>query len=548
MPRKSISVEQLMALHEVFLQFPPHSGERRQEVLMIAKQTGLSECSVRRQYRQWINLSAEGRRDRGTTRIASPEEVERWITMLAAVQLATLNKKGHACSTRRAIELLEHGIMFEDTSFQLPPGKLTVPTANRLLRSFRIRDGKRFRQLVPVHFRAERSNELWQMDMSPSDAKYFGARMRKDGKKPYIYALTDDHSGVVYAEYRETRDENVQAALEVIYAAMAEKKNPSFPFQGIPECFYFDPGRVGASALVRRVLKEKLLSNVRVHQSDKAVGKLKKAARAKGKIERQFLFLKEDFESLFHFHRPRDVQEANQWLGKYLLPFNARPHPEPGIEGSRIAVWARDLPEAGYRRVCDPDKFWSYVAEPEQRVVGPDARLIMGNKSVYVVNPDLAGERVEVWYAADNEGVFVKDSRGKVYGPYPVALRPIPAGTFRRHRKTPLDRIMERIVALSETISIPQEAIYADRRTQEQKDLVYQLRYVPFAGPEPFASPAFSSMRDFYQTFFEWFKQPFGTLPEAAQEELERAYETDRDPKNLWKQSQQILRKHKLVR
>jgi hypothetical protein len=30
--------------------------------------------------------------------------------MVAAVQLATLNKKDHMCSTRRAIEILEDGI------------------------------------------------------------------------------------------------------------------------------------------------------------------------------------------------------------------------------------------------------------------------------------------------------------------------------------------------------------------------------------------------------------------------------------------------------
>jgi hypothetical protein len=242
------------------------------------------------------------------------------------------------------------------------------------------------------------------------------------------------------------------------------------------------------------------------------------------------------------------VNEANAWLMKYLLTFNARPHPEPGVEVTRIEVWARGLPKKGYRKICDANTFWSYVAEPERRVVGADGRLTMGNKSVYVLSPDLAGEQVEVWYTADNQGLFVKDLQRKVHGPYPVALRPIDAGQFKTHPKTALDRLMERIVTLSETLSIPQESIYADRRGREQKDLVYQLRYVPFTGPEPFRASAFSSIRDFYQTFFEWFKRPFGALPEAVQQELEAAYEKQKAPDELWKQSQHILRKHNLVR
>ena len=548
MTKKSIPTERLIELHEALVRFPSHSKERRQEILRVAKNCGVSEWTVRRSYANWINLSLKGRADQGKARITGTQEIEQWMEMVAAVQLATLNKKGHMCSTRRAIEVLEDGISFEGKSFQLPQGKLTRSTANRWMRTLGIREGRRFRKMVPVHFRAKYSNEFWQVDVSPSDAKYFGERMRRDGRKPYLYAVTDDHSGVFYGQYRETRDEDIQAGLEILYAAMADKNDPAFPFQGIPEGFYFDQGRIGVSPLVKRVLEEKLGSTVRVHQSDKTTGKLRKASRAKGKIERQFLFIKEDFESLFHFHRPRSVEEANAWLLKYLLTCNARPHPEPGVEGSRIEVWARDLPEKGYRKVCDPDTFWSYVAEPELRVVDPDARLIMADKSVYVVSPDLAGQRVEVWHGADKQGLFVKNSQGKVLGPYPVVLRPIGVGEFRGHKKTPLDRVMERIVALSEAISIPQESIYADRRSQEQKDLVYQLRYEPFAGPEPFRADRLSTIRDFYQSFFEWFKRPFGALPEEVQKDLEAAYEQNKDPKELWRQSQQILRDHRLVR
>ncbi|MBF0227570.1 MAG: hypothetical protein HQK76_19155, partial [Desulfobacterales bacterium] len=224
MPNKRISTENLIKLHEALLIFPPYSKERRNEILKFSKENDVSEWTVRRQYNEWMSISIEGRKDKGTSKIAPKQEVEYWIIMVAAVQLATLNKKGHMCSTRRAIEILENGITYDDIPFKLPSGKLTISTANRWIRSLKIRNRRKFRNFIPIHFRAEHSNELWQMDVSPSDAKYFGDSIRRDGRKPYIYSVTDDHSGVVYAEYRETRDEDIQAGFEIIYAAMSEKK------------------------------------------------------------------------------------------------------------------------------------------------------------------------------------------------------------------------------------------------------------------------------------------------------------------------------------
>ncbi len=57
---------------------------------------------------------------------------------------------------------------------------------------------------------------------------------------------------------------------------MAPKKENSFPFQGIPDYFYFDSGRIGRSPLIRKVLEDRFGSKVKVHLSDKVTGKLKK--------------------------------------------------------------------------------------------------------------------------------------------------------------------------------------------------------------------------------------------------------------------------------
>ena len=55
------------------------------------------------------------------------------------------------------------------------------------------------------------------------------------------------------------------------------------------------------------------------------------------------------------------------------------PHPETGIDGTRIEIWIKNLPFEKYRKICDPDILWSYVLEPELSTVGTDARLILDN-------------------------------------------------------------------------------------------------------------------------------------------------------------------------
>ena len=107
MAKRSIAVERLIDLHEALARFAPHSRQRRREILKVAKESGVSEWTVRRQYAQWINLHLKGRVDKGKPRVTSAQELEEWV------------------------EMLEDGITYEGKVFQLPRGKLTSSTANR---------------------------------------------------------------------------------------------------------------------------------------------------------------------------------------------------------------------------------------------------------------------------------------------------------------------------------------------------------------------------------------------------------------------------------
>jgi Resolvase, N terminal domain len=72
--------------------------------------------------------------------------------------------------------------------------------------------------------------------------------------------------------------------------------------------------------------------------------------RSKGKVERPFRSVKEMHETLYHFHEPKDEEEANAWLMNFLVRYNAMEHrSEPH---SRMEDWLENLPASGVRAVC----------------------------------------------------------------------------------------------------------------------------------------------------------------------------------------------------
>ena len=96
--------------------------------------------------------------------------------------------------------------------------------------------------------------------------------------------------------------EEVEAALLLLFHAVAPKDNPAFSFQGIPTVLYMDNGPLAKSRVFHRVLAEKLGIEIKVHDTPQQGGRRRTAARAKGKVERCFRAVKESFETLFHFH------------------------------------------------------------------------------------------------------------------------------------------------------------------------------------------------------------------------------------------------------
>lgn len=178
-------------------------------------------------------------------------------------------------------------------------------------------------------------------------------------------------------------------------------------------------------------------------------------ARSKGKVERCFRSVKESFETLFHFHKPETVTEANQWLFTHLLHYNCQQHPRR--EGGRIEVWAAGCPPQGFRQMCSWETYTTFAREPVYRTVGDDRRITLDHQT-YQVTDEIIGERVEVWKGVFDTGIYVKDKAGTIHGPYEPESGPLPFGTYRRWRKTERDRRLENIERLAGSVSIARDA------------------------------------------------------------------------------------------
>jgi hypothetical protein len=88
----------------------------------------------------------------------------------------------------------------------------------------------------------------------------------------------------------------------------------------------------------------------------------------KGKVERPFRTVKEMHETLYHFHEPKDEDEANAWLTNFLLRYNGMQHRSESH--SRMEDWLQNLPASGVRAMCSWERFCTFAREPERRKVG----------------------------------------------------------------------------------------------------------------------------------------------------------------------------------
>jgi hypothetical protein len=479
--RKQIPADALLQLRQRLDRLPRKSPERALQVLAMAELYGISTTSVYRALKDVLKPRPVHRVDHGKPRVLPKSELERYCELVAALKLRTTNKAGRHLSTKRAIELLEdYGVETEQGMVRAPQGVLTRSTINEYLTRWHLDQTRLCRQPPAVRFQAERSNDCWQFDMSPSDLKHIATPSwvapSKGEPTLMLYSVVDDRSGVCYLEYRCVYGEDAESALRFLFNAMALKSETEFPFQGRPKMIYLDNGPVAKSGVFQNVM---LALGVE-WQTHVPAGKdgTRVTARSKGKVERPFRTVKEAHETLYHFHKPETEQQANEWLMRYVLRYNRQNHRSE--EHSRIEDWLANFPPDGIREMCAWEQFCRFAREPERRKVGIDARVSVEG-TAYEVEPDLAGETVLLLWGLFDSELYV-EYEGMRTGPYYPVSGPIPLGRYRAFKRGAAGERADRIRSLADQLKLPIAALAGE-----------ELRLAPLALPSELPKQAFDA-------------------------------------------------------
>lgn len=453
-----IPADSLLRLRQRLDQLPPKSPERAAQVAAVASLYGISSSTVYRALNHVNKPRSAHRADYGKPRKLPRSELERYCELIAALKLRTTNKNGRHLSTRRAIELLEdYGVETAEGLVQAPKGLLTRPTVNRYLTLWRLDQPRLTREPAAVRFQAEHSNDCWQFDISPSDLKHIDKPDWIDPAKGQptlaLFSVVDDRSGAAYQEYRCIYGEDAESALRFLFNAMAPKADAAYPFQGRPQMIYLDNGPVAKSRVFQNVMQALGID----WQTHLPAGKdgTRTTARSKGKVERPFRTVKEAYETLYHFHKPETEQQANEWLLRYLLNYNAQRHRSEAH--SRIDDWLTHLPAEGLREMCTWEQFCRFAREPERRKVGIDARLSIDGTQ-YEVESAMAGESVVLLWGLFDDELFVEFD-GERFGPYRPVSGPIPLHRYRAFKRSKADQRAARIRSLAAQLGLPIAAL-----------------------------------------------------------------------------------------
>ena len=351
-----------------------------------------------------------------------------------------------------------------------------------------------------------------------------------------LYSVVDDRSGVAYQEYHGVYGEDVGAALRFLFAAMSPQKEEDFPFQGIPQMLYTDNGPIARSLVFQRVM-DYLGVEVRTHMPKGSDGR-RVTARAKGKVERPFRSVKEMHETLYHLHEPETEDEANAGLKRFLLHYNSLRHrSEPH---SRLEDWLTNLPSGGVRQLCSWERFCTFAREPERRKVGSDARVTVEGVS-YEVDPDLAGEKVIVWWGLFDDELYVEHQE-KRYGPYNSAGGPIPLHRYRSFKKSRTQKRADRVEALAKQL------VLSGNQTDVHilgKNGDIEVPVQSFIDPDPFQELSFPTIVAAKGAIADYLRKPLARLTAEQMKKVNLILEKTLDKQQVMEQIKEYFQIHR---
>jgi len=319
-------------------------------------------------------LQRKPRKDKGSRKALSPEAIE------ALLQL----RRQHPQLTVQVLvrRLVEQG--------RLQRGTFSMPSVYRVLAAHAL-DRRSLRHAPPPlsgptkAFETPHANELWMADLM------FGPTLKlASGQVLYtrLFALLDDCSRLIpHAQYYLSED--LSCFLDCFRQALSRR--------GLPHKLYTDRGKIFTSQHLQIVC-----ANLQI----RLLHAKPYAAWSRGKLERFFRTLQEDFEARLVLEPVPTLDALNQRLWRWLeVEYHQRPH--RGLEGQSPAE--RFSARAVALRTADPHTDWQRLfLHRAQRRVRLDATVSLEGR-FWEVPPHLRGriiqlrfdpfawQRVEIW-------------------------------------------------------------------------------------------------------------------------------------------------------
>ncbi len=332
---------------------------------------------------------------------------------------------------------------------------------------------------------AERPNECHHFDASTSQILFIARRDARDNSelilkihrpakhyknkpvpvdrlRPWIYGLTDDHSGYHICRYIPALGENSGDSMEFLCWVWAQI--------GLPAELACDQG----------MLKKAFASRDWIDRLGVALpDSMPYAKEAHGKIERPWRTLWKKFELLYFADRPDyekfeiSMSELNQELSNYTADkYNQLPHRfERDI--TRQQAWNKINLHGGIVRI--PENALSTVARREKRKIDVTGKLEYPGGPYEVVG--LHDAWVWVWEGVFEDKLVVQDQVTGVK--YEVKdFKPLVRGEFRAHPETPHEKLVKAAAELpaggrlySEKKETPEKVVSMPIRTKEERKI-----------------------------------------------------------------------------
>jgi len=428
----------------------------------IKKWAVLLKCSYSKLYRQ-LPIPKRTRKQE-----AQRPEYRAWAEIVAQVKKRP-PEEGGEISTDQAVELaVRAGHIPEEAR------EVGIGTFDRIMREMGFsKKGKRH-----VRFQAGKPNEAHHFDASSSKFLYihkevkgsngedYVLRLHRPAKhyknkpipcdklRPWLYGITDDHSGLFMARYTAAKGESMADSLSFLQSAWAEI--------GIPEQLLADQG----------VLKKGLPSSEFIQRLDVALPECNPYAKtAHGKIERPWRTVWQRFEKPFFAIKDWQkfeitLSELNRQFSIFQAQdYNQRAHRfEKDI--TREQAWKRIQLHGGI--VALPEDSLATVARRAKRKVdaagllqypgGPYEVKGLHDAWVYVFE-GVFEDRLIVQCIESGDKVEVRD------------FKPLNLGDYRAHPETP----HQEAVAAAEELNI-EGVLYAEEKKADGKIISMPIR------------------------------------------------------------------------